>query len=114
MHILYNTLFVVLCATFFSAPVQADDVASLVEQNFPYQEVDGSYGAAKIQQGQCREGTPFPISWKVFQPGAKMDVARQIHERVRSLGANAMVMTDLDESGLVGSVMVTPLTCDLS
>ena len=48
MHIFYRALFALLCAT-FPASVQADDFVSLVEQSFPYEEVDESYGAAKIQ-----------------------------------------------------------------
>lgn len=112
MHIFYKVFFVVVCAT-FSASVQADDFVSLVEQNFPYQEVDESYGAARIQHGRCQQGTPFPISEDRAQASTKMDVARQIHEKLRSLGANAFVITDLKEDTHVRRIMVTPLTCDL-
>ena len=112
MHILYRVIFVMLCAT-FSVSIQADDFVSLVQQNFPYEEVDESYGAAKIQEGRCREGTPFQISQEGSRTSTKMDVARQIHEKLRSLGANAFVITDLKEDTHVRSIMVTPLACDL-
>ena len=112
MRIIYRAFFVLLCAT-FSAPIQADEVVSLVEQNFPYQEVDESYGAAQIQYGRCQKGTPFPISQEDSQTSTKMDVAKRIHEKLRNLGANAFVITDLKEDTHVRSVMVTPLTCDL-
>jgi len=42
-----------------------------------------------------------------------MDIAKQIHEKIRSLGANALVITELAEGSHVRSIMVTPLTCDL-
>ena len=112
MHIFYRAFFIVLCAT-FSAPIQADDFVSLVEQNFPYQEVDESYGATKIQEGRCQEGTPFQISQEGYRTITRMDVAKRIHEKLRSLGANAFVITDLKEDTHVRSIMVTPLTCDL-
>ena len=112
MHILLRIFFVLLCAT-FSAPIQADDFVSLVEQNFPYQEVDESYGVAHIQDGRCQEGTPFPISQEGSQTSMKIDVAKRIHEKLRSLGANAFVITDLNEDTHFTSMMVTPLTCDL-
>ncbi len=110
--VLARTFFVVLCAT-FSAPIQADDFVSLVEQNFPYQEVEESYGVAKIEEGRCQEGTPFQFSQESSQTSTKMDVAKRIHEKVRSLGANAFVITDLKEDTHVRSIMVTPLACDL-
>ena len=113
MHIFYRAFFVTLCAT-FSAPIQADDFVTLVEQNFPYKEVDESYGAVHIQDGRCQEGTPFPISQKGSRTSAKMDLAKRIHEKLRSLGANAFAITDLNEGAYVVSMMVTPLTCDLS
>jgi len=47
LHIFFRAFFVVVCAA-FSAPIYADDIVSVVEQNYPYQEVDKSYGAAKI------------------------------------------------------------------
>ena len=112
MHIFYKAFFVVLCAT-FSAPIQADDFVSLVEQNFPYQEVDESYGVAKIQDGRCQKGTPFQISQEGSRTSTKMDVAKWVHERIRSLGANAFVITDLKEDTHVRSIMVTPYACDL-
>jgi len=112
MHIFYRAFFVVLYAT-FSAPIQADNFVSLVEQNFPYQEVDESYGVAKIQKGRCQEGTPFQISQEGSRTSTKMDVAKRIHEELRSLGANAFVITDLKEDTHVRSIMVTPLACDL-
>ena len=112
MHISYRAFFVILCA-FFSAPIQADDFVSLVEQNFPYQEVDQSYGAAQIQDGRCRKGTPFPISQKGSQSSTQMDVAKRIHEKLRSLGANAFVITNVKEDINVRTMMVTPLRCDL-
>jgi hypothetical protein len=101
-----------LCAI-FSASIQADDFVSLVQQNFPYEEVDESYGAAKIQEGRCQEGTPFQISQEGSQNSTKMDVAKRIHEKLRSLGANAFVITDLKEDTHIRSIMVTPLACDL-
>ena len=112
MHMFRKALFVAFCAA-FSAPVLADDVVSFVVQNFPYQEVDESYGTTKIEQGQCQEGTPFPIFQEGFDSDAKMDVAKRIHERVRSLGANAFVMIDVAKDTRGRSIMVTPLTCDL-
>ena len=112
MHFIYRVLFVALCAT-FSAPVQADDFVSVVEQNFPYREVDESYGVAKIQEGRCQEGTPFQIVQEGSRTDTKMDVAKRIHEILRSMGANAFMITDLEEDTHVRSVMVTPLTCDL-
>jgi hypothetical protein len=42
-----------------------------------------------------------------------MDVAKRIHEKLRSLGANAFVITDLKEDTHIRSIMVTPLACDL-
>jgi len=112
MHILHRVLFVMLCAI-FSASIQADDFVSLVQQNFPYEEVDESYGVAKIQEGRCQEGTPFQISQEGSQNSTKMDVAKRIHEKLRSLGANAFVITDLKEDTHIRSIMVTPLACDL-
>jgi hypothetical protein len=105
MHIFYRAFFVVLCAT-FSAPIQADDFVSVVEQSFPYQEVDESYGVAKIQEGRCQEGTPFQISQEGSGTSTKM-------EKLRSMGANAFVITDLKEDTHVRSITVTPLACDL-
>ena len=112
MHIFYRALFVLLCVT-FSSSVQADDFVSLVEQSFPYQEVDESYGAAKIQEGRCQEGTPFQVSQDISRTSTKMDVAKQIHQILQSLGANAFVITDLDEDTRVRSITVTPLACDI-
>lgn len=112
MHIFYKAPFVFLCAT-FSAPILADDFVSVVEQNFPYQEVDESYGVASVQAGKCREGTPFVVSQSGYKPGTKFDVAKHIHKTLRSLGANAFAITDLDEDTYVRSITVTPLTCDL-
>ena len=111
MHILYRAIFITLCAT-FSAAIQADDFVSLVEENFPYQEVHESYGAAQIQGGRCQEGTPFQISQKNSQAATKMDVAKQIHKRLRSLGANAFVIADLKEGTHVRSITVIPLVCE--
>lgn len=113
MHIIYRAFFVVLCAT-FSAPIHADDFVSVVDQNFPYDEVDESYGVAKIQEGRCQEGTPFQIVQDDSSTDTKMDVAKRIHEILRSMGANAFLITDLEEDTHVRNVMVTPLTCDLN
>ena len=112
MHIFCRAFFVVLCAT-FSAPIQADDFVSLVEENFPYQEVDESYGAAQVRDRRCQEGTPFRISQEGSQAITKMDVAKQIHKRLRSLGANAFVIADLKEDTHVRSITVIPLACKL-
>ena len=112
MRIFYTAFFIILCAT-FSAPSHADDFVSLVVENFPYQEVEESYGNAKIQEGRCQEGTPFQIIQERFQTSTKMDVAKRIHEKLRSLGANAFIITDLEEDTLVRRIKVTPLTCDL-
>ena len=113
MRIYIKALLVVLCAA-FSATIQADDFVSLVEQNFPYQEVDESYGTAHVQDGRCQEGTPFGISQKSSYGSTKMDLAKRIHEKLISLGANAFKITDLKEDTRVRSMVVTPLTCDLS
>lgn len=112
MHISYKALLLVFCAT-FSAPLYADDFVSLVEENFPYQEVEESYGVASIEAGNCQEGTPFVISQERSQSSTKMDVAKWIHEKLRGLGANAFAITDLQEDTRVRSITVTPLTCDL-
>ncbi len=112
MHMSYRAFFVVLFAA-LSAPVQADDLISQVVQNFPYEEVDESYGTATIQDGRCREGTPFSISEKVFLATTKIELAKLIHQKVRGLGANAFVISDLREDSRARSVLVTPLTCDL-
>lgn len=112
MHSLYKAFFVLLCAAFF-APVQADEFVSVVEENLPYQEVDIPYGTAKIQEGHCKEGKPFPFSPKGFGKTTKLDVARQIHEILLSLGANAFVITDVREDSRLRSMTVTPLVCDL-
>ena len=112
MHILSKAFFIVLCAV-SSASIQADDFVSVVEQNLPYQEVDESYGAATIQEGRCQKGTPFPVSQELSRTSTKIDVAKWIDERIRSLGANAFIITDLREDTQVRSIMVTPLTCDL-
>lgn len=112
MHIHRRAFFAVLCAT-FSAPMQADDFVSLVEENFPYQEVDESYGAAQLQDGGCQEGTPFRISQEGSQTITKIDVAKQIHKRLRSLGANAFVIAELKEDTHVRSILVIPLACKL-
>ena len=112
MHMFRRAFFVALCAT-FSASIQADDFVSLVEENFPYQEVDESYGTAQIKDGQCQEGTPFRISQEGSQTITKMDVAKQIHKRLRSLGANAYVIADLKEDTHVRSITVIPLVCKL-
>ncbi len=113
MRIFYTSFFIILCAS-FSAPSHADDFVSLVVQNFPYQEVEESYGFAKIQEGRCQEGTPFQILQKGSPSSTKMDVAKQIHEKLRSLGANAFIITDLKEDTHVRRIMVTPLACDIS
>lgn len=112
MHISYKALVVLLCAA-FSAPVHAEDFVSLVEQNFPYREVDQSYGIANIQEGRCQEGTPFVVSQEASKTGTKLDIARQIHARLRALGANAFSTTDMKEDARGRSIVVTPLTCDL-
>ncbi len=112
MHIFSRVFFVVLCAT-FSAPICANDIVSVVEQNYPYREVDKSYGAAKIDERRCQEGTPFRISQEISATSTQMDIAKRIHEKLRSLGANALVITDLTQDPQVKSIMVTPLTCDL-
>ena len=112
MRIFYRAFFVASCAA-FSAPVQADDFVSLVEDNLPYQEVAESYGTAHIEGRRCQEGTPFRISQEGSQTNTKMDVAKQIHKRLRSLGANAFVIVDLKEDTHVRSITVVPLTCKL-
>jgi hypothetical protein len=112
MRISYTAFFIVLCAA-FSAPIQADGFVSLVEENFPYKEVETSYGMAKIQEGRCQEGIPFQMFQAVSQTSTKMEVAKRIHERLRSVGANAFVITDLKEDTYVRMIMVTPLACDL-
>ena len=113
MHISSKAFFVVLCAI-FSASVHADDFITLVEKNFPYQEVEESYGVANIEAGRCQEGTPFSISQKRFQNKTNIDLAAQVHERLRSMGANAFVINELQEGTLVRSITVTPLACQLS
>lgn len=112
MHILQRVVFVALCAT-FSAHIQADDFISVVEQNFPYKEADQSYGTAKIQEGRCKEGTPFAMIQDTSKTSTKIDLAERIHARIRSLGANAFVVTDLKEDTHVRNITITPLTCDL-
>jgi len=112
MRISYTAFFIAFCAT-FSAPIQADDFVSLVVQNFPYEEVEESYGMAKIDEGRCQKGAPFQILEERFQVNTKMDVAERIHVKLRSLGANAFVITDLKEDTLVRSITVTPLACEL-
>ncbi len=112
MHIFFRIFLVALCVT-FSAPIQAGDFVSVVENNFPYQEVDESYGVASIQDGRCQEGTPFSIFHQRSVPSTKIDVAKQIHEELRRRGANAFVITDLKEDSRVRSVVVTPFTCNL-
>ena len=112
MHIINRVFLVVICAT-FSGAIQADDFVSVVEQNFPYQEVDESYGVAKIREGRCRQGAPFQIVEDGSRTSTKLDVAKRIHEILRSMGANAFLITDLKEDAYVRSIMVTPLTCDL-
>lgn len=112
MHILIRVFLVALCAT-LSAPIQAGDFVSVIEKNFPYQEVDESYGVANIKEGRCKEGAPFSISQQRFRTSAKIDVAKQIHEELRRRGANAFVITDLEEDSRVTSIVVTPFTCDL-
>ncbi|MGI9232587.1 MAG: hypothetical protein ACR2RD_03060, partial [Woeseiaceae bacterium] len=66
----------------------------MVEQNFPYEEVDKSYGATKIEQSQCQEGIPFLITQEDSTARTKLDIAERIHEKLRSLGANGLVITD--------------------
>lgn len=112
MHIFYKVIFVFLCAS-FSAPVFADDFVATVEQNFPYKEVDEAYGVASIQAGLCRAGKPFSISQKRFQASTHIDFASRIHEKLRTLGANAFVIVDIEEDTRVRSISVTPYTCDL-
>lgn len=110
MRILGSASFAILCAT-ISAPIQADDFVSTVERNFPYEEVDLTYGTRKIEEGRCQEGTPFAIIQDDTDTSTKMDVAEQIHTILRSLGANAFVITELKEDTEVRSITVTPLTC---
>lgn len=112
MHIFYKAIFVISCAS-FSAPVFADDFVSTVEQNFPYQEVDESYGVASIRAGRCREGKPFSISQERSRTTTNIDFASRIHEKLRTLGANAFVIVDIKEDTRVRSIMVTPFRCDL-
>ncbi len=112
MHIFSKAIFIVLCAI-FSAPVEAEDFVSFVEHNFPYQEVDESYGTANIQDGRCRKGIPFSISQNRFRTTTEMDLAKQVHRRLRSMGANGFVIIDLKEDTLVRSIKVVPLTCVL-
>lgn len=112
MRFLEGAFFVVLGAA-FSTPIQADDFVSVVERNFPYAEVEHSYGSAKIEEGRCQEGTPFAITQEDSETGTKMDLAEQVHARLRSLGANAFIINDLIEDADGRRIMVTPLTCDL-
>ena len=112
MHIFHKAMFAILCAS-FSAPVFADDFVSTVEQNFPYHEVDESYGVASIRAGRCRQGTPFSMSLQRSQTSTNLDVASQVHEKLRTLGANAFVIIDIKEDTRVTSIMVTPYTCAL-
>ena len=112
MHILQRAVLLVLCAM-FSAHVQAEDFVSVVEQNFPYKEVDQSYGTAKIHEGRCKEGTPFSMIQKASRTSTTIDLAERIHAKIRSLGANAFVITDLKEDSHVRNITITPLTCDL-
>jgi len=113
MHIFAKTIFVVLCAI-FAAPVEADDFVSFVEHNFPYEEVDASYGAANIDDGRCRKGLPFSVSQSRYRTTNKMSLAKQVHERLRSMGANGFVIVNLKEETLVRSIKVLPLTCTVS
>ena len=110
MHIFAKTIFVVLCAI-FSAPVEAEDFVSFVEHNFPYEEVDESHGTANIEDGRCRKGVPFSISQSRFRTTYEMNLAEQVHIRLRSMGANGFVIIDLKEDTLVRSIKVVPLTC---
>ena len=103
---------VTLCVA-FSIHAHADEFISLVEENFPYQEVNESFGAAKIAEGRCKEGTPFTITEEDAESDTNMDIAERIHARIRSLGANAFVITDRKEDTRVRQIMVTPLTCEL-
>ena len=112
MHIFYKAMFAILCAS-FSAPVFADDFVSTIEQNFPYHEVDESYGVASIHTGRCHEGIPFSMSLERSQTATNLDVANRIHEKLRTLGANAFVIIDIKEDTRVRSIMVTPYTCAL-
>ena len=112
MHITRD-LFLVLLFSLFLVPAQADEFVSVVEANLPYQKVDLPYGTARIQEGHCKEGTPFPFAPKGIGKTTKLDVARQIHEILLSLGANAFVITDVKEDSRVRSMTVIPLVCDL-
>jgi len=113
MHIFSKTIFIVLCVI-FAAPVEADEFVSFVEHNFPYEEVDESYGTANIEDGRCRKGIPFSISQSRFRTTNEMNLAKQVHKRLRSMGANGFVIIDLKEDTLVRSIKVVPLTCVLS
>lgn len=113
MHIFTKTIFIVLCAI-FAAPVAADETeefVSFIEHNFPYEEVDESYGTANIENGQCQKGIPFSISQNRFQTTNEMNLAKQVHERLRSMGANGFVIIELKEETLVRTIKVVPLTC---
>lgn len=113
MRIFSSVIFVVLVAA-FSSPVLADDFVSTVEENFPYHEVDQSIGVASIREGRCVQGMPFSISERQSRSGKNIDVASRIHEKLRALGANAFVITQMKEDTRVRSVTVTPYTCRLS
>lgn len=113
MHDFAKTVFIVLCAI-FSASVEAEDFVSVVEHNFPYEEVEQTYGAVNIENGRCQQGTPFSVSQRRFQSTKEMDLASQVHDRLRSMGANGFVILELKEETLVKSIKVVPLTCALS
>ena len=111
MHSFAKTFFIVLCVI-FSASVKAEDFVSVVEH--PYEEVEQSYGAVNIENGRCQQGTPFSVSQRRFQSTKEMDLASQVHDRLRSMGANGFVILELKEDTLVKSIKVVPLTCALS
>ncbi len=113
MHIFARTIFIVLCAI-VAAPVEADDFVSFIEENFPYEEVDESYGTANIENGKCQKGIAFSISQKRFQTTNEMNLAKQVHERLRGMGANGFVIIELKEDTLVRTIKVVPLTCVLN
>ena len=113
MHIFAKAIFIVLCAI-FAAPVEADDFVSFIEHNYPYEVVDESYGTANIDNGRCQKGTPFSISQKRFGTTNEMNLAKQVHEKLRSIGANGFVIIELKEETLVRSIKVVPLTCVLN
>lgn len=112
MHKEFIVTLIAVC-TALSASARAGDIVSEVEQNYPYQEVTSSFGDAMIDKGRCLEGTPFWIPRAYVESGTSKEIARQIHETIRGLGANAFVLLDYPMNARSSDVKVIPLTCDL-